>query len=114
VKDEGDGEEGKAEVVQGGLRQCATGILLVIPNPHRRDAGGTLPGALEIRQQPADHAALFFRRPLMVQGHEAREDGLFEGFGIGTGAGQASGGTTRCSASLCIHGITNGFFLILT
>ena len=45
-----------------------------------------------MRSKPADEAALFFRRPLVVEGDEAGEQLLFECLGSGTATGEEVGG----------------------
>ena len=54
--------------------------------------GGGSTGGLKVRAQPADEAALFFRRPFVVESDEAGENELFEGFGIGAATGEGVGG----------------------
>ena len=53
--------------------------------------GGGCAGGLIVRAQPADEAALFFRRAFVVERNEAGEDLLFEGFGIGTATSEEVG-----------------------
>ena len=48
-------------------------------------------GGLELRAQPADQAALFFRRAFVVERGEAGEDELFEGSGSGAATAEAVG-----------------------
>ena len=67
-----------------------------------RDGGG----GLEFRAQPADQAALFFRRALVVERDEAGEGELFEGSGSGAATAEAVGdwGELRRSVSVAANG----------
>ena len=73
-------------IVDGGLRMVG-----VIQADFDLLGGGSA-GCLEIRAQPADQAALFFRCPCVVEGDEAGEKFLFEGFCRGTSNGEHAGG----------------------
>ena len=49
-------------------------------------------GGLVVRAEPADEAALSFRRPLVVEGDEAAEQLLFEHLSFGSATGEEVGG----------------------